>query len=102
MGVSLLRLLFLPIKASAQNVDDAGLAIGLLLRIRILGALVGFTVTSTIHNSVFAVFVASVELTGSLAQLNNSSKAVSYIPELRLLEISRSFGYCPESLSKVF
>ncbi|TGO76194.1 hypothetical protein BELL_0169g00140 [Botrytis elliptica] len=88
MGVSLLRLLLLPIQASVKNVDDTGLAIGLLLTIRMFGGLVGLTVASTIFNSVFSASIASIELTGSLSQLHNPSKAVSFIPELSSLEIS--------------
>ncbi|KAF7950797.1 uncharacterized protein EAE97_002349 [Botrytis byssoidea] len=88
MGVSLLRLLLLTIQASVKNVDDIGLAIGLLLTIRMFGGLIGPTVASTIFNSVFSTSIAAVELTGSLSQLNNPSKAVSFIPELRSLEIS--------------
>ncbi|TGO51221.1 hypothetical protein BCON_0166g00080 [Botryotinia convoluta] len=88
MGVSLLHLLLLPIQASVKNVDDTGLAIGLLLTIRMFGGLIGLTVASTIFNSVFSASIASIELTGSLSQLNNPRKAISFIPELRSLDIS--------------
>ncbi|TGO39832.1 hypothetical protein BHYA_0047g00360 [Botrytis hyacinthi] len=88
MGVSLLRLLLLPIQASVKNVDDTGLAIGLLLTIRMFGGLIGLTVASTIFNSVFSASIAYIELTGSLSQLHDPNKAVSFIPELRSLEIS--------------
>ncbi|KAF7884642.1 uncharacterized protein EAF02_004978 [Botrytis sinoallii] len=88
MGVSLLRLLLLPIQASVKNVDDTGLAIGISLTIRMFGGLIGLTVASTIFNSVFSASIASIELTGTLSRLHNPSKAVSFIPELRSLEIS--------------
>ncbi|KAF7894973.1 hypothetical protein EAF00_006787 [Botryotinia globosa] len=88
MGVSLLRLLLLPIQASVKNIDDTGLAIGLFLTIRMFGGLIGLTVASTIFNSVFSASIASIELTGSLPQIHNPSKAVFFIPELRSLEIS--------------
>ncbi|TGO61794.1 hypothetical protein BOTNAR_0123g00190 [Botryotinia narcissicola] len=88
MGVSLLRLLLLPIQASVKNVDDTGLAIGLLLTIRMFGGLIGLTVASTIFNSVFSSSIAFFELTGSLSQLYYPIKAFSFIPELRSLEIS--------------
>ncbi|KAF5867508.1 putative major facilitator superfamily protein [Botrytis fragariae] len=74
--------------ASVKNVDDTGLAIGLLLTIRMFGGLIGLTVASTIFNSVFSASITSIELTGSLSQLNNPNKAVSFISELRSLETS--------------
>lgn len=59
VGIASLRLNLLPMQASVKNVDDTGLAIGLLLTIRMFGGVVGLTIASTIFNTVFSKSIAS-------------------------------------------
>jgi MFS family permease len=88
VGVALLRLLLLPMQASVRNVDDTGLAIGLLLTVRLLGGLVGLAVAATIFSTVFSTSISSVgRLTGPLTPLNNADEAIAFITELRKLDV---------------
>ncbi|KAI1388529.1 major facilitator superfamily domain-containing protein [Hypoxylon trugodes] len=88
---ALMRLLHLPIQASVLDVNDTGLAIGLLLSFRLMGGLVGLAVGSTIFNSVFASSISTIgELPDSLAILRNANEAIGFIPKLRTLDIPRS------------
>ncbi|KUL88351.1 hypothetical protein ZTR_04983 [Talaromyces verruculosus] len=91
-GVALLRLNLLPMQASVKNVDDTGLAIAQFLSIRMFGGLVGLTISSAIFNSVFSTSVTdtTIQLTGALAPLNDSSNAVNFIDQLRLLDVSET------------
>ncbi|CCT75494.1 related to putative multidrug transporter [Fusarium fujikuroi IMI 58289] len=88
-GVALLRLNLLPMQASVKNVDDTGVAIGQFLTIRMFGGLIGLTVASAIFNTVFAKTIASssLQLAGPLAPLEDASKAIAFIKELRTLSI---------------
>ncbi|KAJ4360658.1 uncharacterized protein N0V89_001224 [Didymosphaeria variabile] len=87
-GVSLLRLLMLPVQASVKCVDDEGLATANFLTIRMFGALVGLAICSPIFNIVFSNSVSegAVELAGPLESLKDASNAVSFIGELRSLD----------------
>lgn len=89
-GVALLRLSILPMQASVKDINDTGLAIALLLAIRMFGGLVGLTIASTIFNTTFSTSISSssIELTGSLAPLRDATNAVNFIDKLRLLDIS--------------
>ncbi|KAJ9210963.1 hypothetical protein DTO166G4_7460 [Paecilomyces variotii] len=89
-GVALLRLSILPMQASVKDINDTGLAIGLLLGVRMFGGLVGLTIASTIFNTTFSTSISSssIKLTGSLAPLQDAANAVSFIDKLRLLDIS--------------
>ncbi|KAI9659454.1 MAG: hypothetical protein M1821_001712 [Bathelium mastoideum] len=87
---ALMRLLHLPMQASVPDVDDTGLAIGLLLTFRLFGGLVGLAVGSTLFNNIFASAIADIrDLPGSLAILRNGSEAVGFIPYLRTQGIPR-------------
>ncbi|KAL1600429.1 hypothetical protein SLS60_006814 [Paraconiothyrium brasiliense] len=88
-GVSLLRILMLPIQASVKCVDDEGLATANILTIRMFGALVGLAICSPIFNSVFSnsVSEAAVEFVGPLSSLKDASNAVEFIGELRSLHV---------------
>ncbi|KAJ5721869.1 MFS transporter [Penicillium malachiteum] len=92
IGVAMLRLSLLPMSASVKDANDTGLAIALLLAVRMLGGLVGLTVASTIFNTTFSNLISSssIELTGSLAPLGDAANAVNFIDELRSLDISAS------------
>jgi hypothetical protein len=89
-GVALLRLNLLPMQASVKNVDDTGIAIGLLLTIRMFGGLIGLTIASTIFNTVFSTSISSptVQLVGPLLPLTDATNAIAFIDKLRGLEVS--------------
>jgi len=75
-------------QASVKNVDDTGMAIGQLLAFRMFGGLVGLTVASSIFNTVFYNGISSLgPLDGPLAPLANANNAISFIPDLRLIDI---------------
>ncbi|KAJ5727637.1 MFS transporter [Penicillium malachiteum] len=92
IGVAMLRLSLLPMSASVKHVNDTGLAIALLLAVRMFGDLVGLTVASTIFNTTFSTSISSssMDLTGSLAPLYDAANSVNFIGELRTLDISAS------------
>ncbi|PWY93513.1 MFS general substrate transporter [Aspergillus sclerotioniger CBS 115572] len=74
--------------ASVTRVDDAGLAVGLLLVFRILGSLLGLAIASTVFSSVFQKSIAAVgDLPESLSILQDASRAIDFIPELRTLNL---------------
>ena len=86
---ALMRLLHLPMQASVANVDDTGLAIGLVLTFRLMGGLIGLAIGSTLFNNVFASAIANVPtLPGSLAILRDGKSAIGYVPELRKVEVA--------------
>jgi MFS family permease len=83
----LFTVLILPMQASVLNVDDTGLAVGLLVFFRLFGALIGLALGSTIFSSVFENNLKGLGiLPSSLAELGNSSEAISFIPKLRDLQ----------------
>lgn len=88
-GVSLLRIALLPVQASVKHVEDEGLATANFLTIRMFGALVGLAISSSIFNMVFSTSLSetTVQLTGSLASLKDASNAISFIEELRSLDV---------------
>nr|AHC70716.1 major facilitator superfamily transporter [Fusarium anthophilum] len=87
---ALMRLLHLPMQASVSDVNDTGLAIGILLTCRLMGGLIGLVAGSTIFSNVFASSIHSLaELPDSLAVLKDADKAVGFIPNLRTLELPR-------------
>lgn len=74
--------------ASARKADDEGLAAGLLVTVRFLGSLLGFAICSTVFNSMFSKRLSSRnELPGQLAALDDASEAVSFIPQLRQIDV---------------
>ncbi|KAK2848493.1 hypothetical protein FQN49_005667 [Arthroderma sp. PD_2] len=97
MGV-LFTVLIIPVQASVSNVDDMGLAVGLLVFFRLLGGLIGLALGSTIFSSVFAKSAETLgKLPSSLSHLGGGSDAIGFIPELR--EIQSDIP--PEILARV-
>ncbi|KAF7197310.1 MFS transporter L2 [Pseudocercospora fuligena] len=88
-GVSLLRLLMLPIQASVKNVNDEGLASANSITIRMFGALIGLAICSPIFNNVFSNSISNVavDLMGPLAPLKDASNAINFISELKSLNL---------------
>ncbi|KAF4634008.1 hypothetical protein G7Y89_g4100 [Cudoniella acicularis] len=94
----LFTVISIPMQASVPNVDDTGLAVGLLVFVRLSGGLIGLALGSTIFSTVFGNSIASFgPLPSSLAVLKDSSEAVSFIPKIRELKSSLS----PGDLSKI-
>ncbi|KAI1126025.1 major facilitator superfamily domain-containing protein [Nemania abortiva] len=84
----LLRLLTLPLQASVLQVDDTGLAIGILLTFRLLGGLVGLAICSTVFSSIFSQSIAKIELLPDvLSVLRSPEQAIASIPLLRSLDL---------------
>lgn len=79
----------LPLQASMQNVDDMGLAAGILCSFRLFGGLIGLAVSSTIFNTIFMDRIKALgPLPGELAVLGDIREAVGIIPLLRHIETS--------------
>lgn len=77
-----------PMNAS-QHVDDAGLAIGIMVSFRMFGSMTGLAIGSTVFHSVFEHRIAKLgQLSGPFAILHDVREAVAFIPFLR--EIDRS------------
>lgn len=73
----------LPLQASMENVDDMGLAAGILCSFRLFGGLIGLGVSSTIFNTIFEDRLRSLgPLAGDLAILGDVRHAVGFIPML--------------------
>lgn len=89
----------IPMQASAPNVEDQGLAVGILVSFRLFGALIGLAISATTFASVFQGSIAPVSslLPESLAALRDGSQAVAFIPTLRQVQGSVS----PEILDAV-
>lgn len=86
---ALLRLTMLPMQASVSSVDDTGRAIGLLLTARLLGGVVGLSVSATIFSSVFGSRIEAARgLVGGLGVPTDVNGAVAFIPKLRTLDVS--------------
>lgn len=88
-GVSLLRVLMLPVQASA-NINDEGLASATFTTVRMFGGLVGLAICSPIFTNVFSKSIsdAAIERMGPLlAPLQDASNAINFISELKSLNV---------------
>lgn len=75
-------------QASIKHVDDAGLAAGLTVIVRIFGGLIGLAVGSSAFNSVFDAQIASLSpLPATLSDLSDPRLAIGFIPTLRSLDL---------------
>ena len=78
-----------PMQASVTNVDDAGLAVGMLVIFRLFGALIGLAIGSSVFNSVFQKNISALgTLPEQVKILGDASQAISFIPMLRTLDLS--------------
>lgn len=74
----------LPLQASMVNVDDMGLATGILVSFRLFGGLVGLALSSSIFNTIYTTKIKAVgALPEGLAFLGNPQEAVAAIQVLR-------------------
>ncbi|KAH7095317.1 major facilitator superfamily domain-containing protein [Paraphoma chrysanthemicola] len=81
-------LLILPIQASVRNIDDSGIAAGIFVCFRLFGGLVGLAMCSTVFSNVFALRVARLApLPDPVALLSDASRAIAFIPQLRLVDL---------------
>lgn len=77
-----------PLNAS-QHVNDAGLAIGIMVSFRMFGSMTGLAIGSTVFHSVFEQRIAKLgQLPGELAILHDVREAVAFVPSLREIDHS--------------
>ncbi|KAK1749646.1 MFS general substrate transporter [Echria macrotheca] len=93
---ALYTILVLPVQASAPNVDDTGMAVGVFVSFRLFGALIGLAIGSSVFNSVWEKSAADMaSLPDNLDGLRTGYEAIQLIPSLRVLDIA------PEGLSSL-
>lgn len=77
----------LSMQAGAASVEDQALAVGVLVALRLFGALIGLAIASTIFASVFEKSIAALQpLPAAAAPLNEASQAIGFIPSLKGLD----------------
>ncbi|OTA61524.1 MFS general substrate transporter, partial [Hypoxylon sp. EC38] len=81
-----------PMQASVVDVNDTGLAVGMLVVFRLFGALVGLAIGSTAFSSVFQRSIAALgALPEQVNVLNDPSQAVGFIPNLRTVDLPEEY-----------
>lgn len=77
----------LSMQASAANVEDQALAVGILVAFRLFGALIGLAIASTVFASTFEKSIAALQpLPAAAAPLDQASQAIGFIPGLKGLD----------------
>ncbi|KAH9892310.1 major facilitator superfamily domain-containing protein [Xylariomycetidae sp. FL2044] len=82
--------LYVPLffQATVQDVDDMGLATGILVSFRLFGGLVGLATSSTVFNNVFASYIDSLgPLPSAIGALGDAREAIGFIPLLREIDV---------------
>ena len=75
--------------ASVKQVDDMGIAAGMLVSFRLFGALLGLAICSSVFNNLFAQRIASIgTLPPPVEILKDVREVIAFIPALRLVEIA--------------
>lgn len=75
-----------PMNAS-QHIDDAGLAVGIMVSFRMFGGLTGMSISSTVFHSVFKHRISLLgALPAQLAKIHDVREAVGFIPSLRSID----------------
>ena len=93
---TLFTILTIPMTASVQNVDDMGIAAGVLVSFRLFGALLGLATCATVFNNVFEHRIASISaLPTSVEALKDVREAIGFIPALRSIDVQ------PEMLHQI-
>jgi MFS family permease len=78
----------LSMQASAANVDDQALGVGILVAFRLFGALIGLAIASTAFATVFGRSITALQpLPAAAASLGQTSQAIGLIPGLQDLDI---------------
>ena len=88
---TLFTILTIPMTASVQQVDDMGIAAGILVSFRLFGALVGLATCSSVFSNVFKHHITAIgTLPPSVAILEDVREAIGFVPALRLLDVPPS------------
>ena len=83
---NLFSLLVIPMQACVSNVDDAGLAVGILVSFRLFGGLIGLAICATIFNNIFEHRISDLgDLVGA-----DVREAISFIPALKASHLESS------------
>ncbi|KAJ0116042.1 hypothetical protein J7T55_004987 [Diaporthe amygdali] len=78
----------LSMQASAATVEDQALAVGILVAVRLFGALIGLAIASSVFASIFEKSIAALQpLPAAVAPLGQASQAVGFIPSLRGIDV---------------
>jgi MFS family permease len=78
----------IPAQASVHQVDDTGIAAGMLVNFRLFGALIGLAIGSNVFNSVFKEHISALgPLLSSIRRLQDAKEAIGFIPTLRKLDL---------------
>ncbi|KAJ6779890.1 hypothetical protein PWT90_08662 [Aphanocladium album] len=80
---SLFTVLPIPMQASTEKAEDQGLAVGMLVAVRLFGALMGLALASTAFNTQFSRQIEDLGTTVSDIPHLNPQDALAYIPLLR-------------------
>lgn len=94
----------IPVQASVTDVDSTGLAVGMLVVFRLVGGLVGLSISSTAFSSVFQSSIAAIKpLPQGLAILEDPAQAVGFIAVLRTLDLpGESMSNVVDAYQKAF
>ncbi|KAF2004268.1 MFS general substrate transporter [Amniculicola lignicola CBS 123094] len=85
---ALFSILMIPIQACV-DVDDMGIAAGILVSFRLFGGLVGLSMSAAVFHNVFEKKIVMVKgLPEVAADLQDVREAVGFIPQLRNLSVS--------------
>jgi MFS family permease len=91
---ALFSILFIPVQAAVEHVNDTGLAIGISTSFRVFGGLVGLAIASTIFNNVFEHHMHGVgDLPVELVPVSDAKEAIAYIPVLALPNLDTEVVY---------
>ncbi|KAH8722890.1 major facilitator superfamily domain-containing protein [Phaeosphaeriaceae sp. PMI808] len=78
----------LPLQASMLNVDDMGLATGILVSFRLFGGLIGLALSSSIFNTIYSSKIKALgAVPPELAFLGDAREAVASIQLLREIDV---------------
>ncbi|KAL8747867.1 MAG: hypothetical protein Q9190_000315 [Brigantiaea leucoxantha] len=84
---TLFTVLTIPMQASVRDVDDQGIAAGILVSFRLFGGLLGLSISSTVFSNVFEQRITSLgPLPASVGILNDGREAIAFIPMLESLD----------------
>jgi hypothetical protein len=76
------------VMASVTNVDNEGLAAGILVTVRFVGTLFGLAICSTVFSSTFSRGMSSIQdFLEQIAVLQDAGQAVGFMPRLREIEV---------------
>ena len=86
--------LSIPMLANVKNVDDGGIAAGILVSFRLFGGLVGIAISTGVFNNVFERRIATIgPLPTDLSVLTDIKEVIGFIPALRLVNAEEeAFG----------